>query len=655
MGLGDSMTITRRDVLVSGASAAMGGLAGTAAARPAQDADLIIYGGAIVTMNEAQPSVEAIAVKDGRIVAAGAQNDVLVKWKGPSTRLIELGGHTLLPGFIDAHGHFMNAPRVVTWANCSPAPVGPVHAIPDIVAALKANVEARKIAKGEWVMGYGYDATNLAEKRDLTRLDLDPHFPDNPVMVIHVSNHGAVLNSSGLKTFNVTADTPTPAGGLIAREPGSNEPAGLLMETAFMPIFAQVPQPSEDEMLDLLKPAQQIYASKGCTTAQEGATHAEEIDFLRKAGATGRLYMDIVSLPFVAEVPKIFRSYLTTDNADKLVVIGDPSKEFNVYKDRLKLGGIKFVIDGSPQGKTAFWTKPLLTGGPNGEKDWVGQPLFPKETVEKLYSGATQKNIQIWSHANGDAAIDIVIGAAEKAGVKAGDDRRHVVVHSQCMRPEQLDSYVKLGLSPSFFTEHTFFWGDVHLANLGEERAFFISPAKSAEAKGIPFSNHNDFMVTPVDPMLMVWSAVTRRSKDGVIIGPDERIDVMTALKALTVTPAWQYREENDKGSIDVGKLADLVILKQNPLTAPIDEIPNITVVETFKEGRTIYHVDQKQGWLEPASVGTQVASRGGRFVADDGETAPLGCRCCDGRLAGAAHGEALAGMQALLASNLLA
>ena len=277
-------------------------------------------------------------------------------------------------------------------------------------------------------MGYGYDATGLAEKREMTRLDLDAHFPDNPVMAIHVSNHGAVLNSLALKTFNITADTPTPDGGLIAREPGSNQPAGLLMETAFMPIFAQVPQPSEDEMLDLLKPAQQLYASKGVTTAQEGATHAEELAFLRKAGAAGRLYIDIVSLPFVAEVPKIFRSYLSTDNADKIVVIGDPSVEFNVYKDRLKLGGIKFVVDGSPQGKTAFWTKPLLTGGPNGESDWVGQPLFPKETIEKLYAGVTQKNIQIWTHANGDAAIDMVIGAAEKAGAQSrrwSPQRRH--------------------------------------------------------------------------------------------------------------------------------------------------------------------------------------------------------------------------------------
>ena len=181
----------------------------------------------------------------------------------------------------------MNAPRIVNWANVSLPPVGPVKSIPDIVKALQENMAKLKLAKGAWVMGYGYDATGLAEKREMTRDDLDPFFPDNPVMAIHVSNHGAVLNSLALKTFNITADTPTPAGGLIAREPGSNQPAGLLMETAFMPIFAKVPQPGEDEMLDLLKPAQQIYASKGVTTAQEGATHADELSFLRKAGARG--------------------------------------------------------------------------------------------------------------------------------------------------------------------------------------------------------------------------------------------------------------------------------------------------------------------------------------------------------------------------------
>jgi putative transposase len=178
---------------------------------------------------------------------------------------------------------------------------------------------------------------------------------------------GAVLNSMALKIFNITAGTPTPEGGSSrAKRDPTGRPAycrptdGNGVHADFRPGSVA----ERDEMLDLLEPAQQIYASKGVNTAQEGATHAEELEFLRKAGATGRLYIDIVSLPFVAEVPKIFRSYLSTDNAKKIVVLGDPSVEFNVYNDRLKLRGIKLVADGSPEGKTEFWTKPLLTGGP---------------------------------------------------------------------------------------------------------------------------------------------------------------------------------------------------------------------------------------------------------------------------------------------------
>jgi hypothetical protein len=157
------------------------------------------------------------------------------------------------------------------------------------------------------------------------------------------------------------------------------------------------------------------------------------------------------------------------------------------------------------------------------------------------------------------------------------------------MRPDQLDDYAELGFSPSFFTVHTFFWGDEHVANLGEDRAYFMSPMKSADAKGIRFSNHNDFSVTPIDPMRMIWSAVKRESRSGRIIGPDERVDRWNALKALTINAAWQYFEEDEKGSIEAGKLADLVILDANPLTVETDDILNIKVVETLKEGKSVY------------------------------------------------------------------
>ncbi|MFO7663967.1 MAG: amidohydrolase family protein [Chloroflexota bacterium] len=258
-------------------------------------------------------------------------------------------------------------------------------------------------------------------------------------------------------------------------------------------------------------------------------------------------------------------------------------------RNRLKLQGIKFAMDGSPQAKTAFWSESLLTPGPGGEENWRGQPLFPPEQVNKALATIYGEGIQVFCHANGDAAIDMIIDGARLAGVKAEDDRRTVIIHSQVMRPDQIDDYVELGFSPSFFTSHCFFWGDTHLDNLGEKRASFISPMTSALRVGLIFSNHTDFSVTPIDQFLPLWSSLTRKMRDGRVLGPEERVDRWNGLKALTINAAWQLREEDRKGTLEAGKLADLVILDANPLTIPEDDILNIKVVETIKEGVTVY------------------------------------------------------------------
>ncbi len=553
-----------------------------------QSAEKIFRGGTILTMAEGKPKVAAVAVAGGRIIAAGDEADVMKLATG-ATKIIELKGATLMPSFIDAHGHFMNAPQIVKWANVSGVPAGPVTSIAGIITVLKAHQAKFNTKPGEWIIAYGYDMTNLSDGRQITRDDLDPHFPDNPVMLIHSSNHGAVLNSAGFKAVGIDASTKTPPGGLILRKKGSNEPEGLIMETAFLPIFTKMPQPTEAELLDTLDAAQQVYASVGITTCQEGATNAKDLAFLRKGAEQGRLYLDIVSLPLVLEIPALVREYFPDFKGGKMEMPDTAREAFGKYKNRLKVQGIKFVIDGSPQGKTAFWSKPLLTGGPAGEKDWRGAPLFPPELVNKAFGELYKKGIQVFSHCNGDAAIDMMIDAARLAGVAADEDRRTIIVHSQFMRPDQLDAYVELGFSPSFFTVHTFFWGDIHVENLGEQRAFFMSPMVSAANKGLRFSNHNDFSVTPADPMRMVWSAVTRQSRAGRIIGPNERIDVHRALKALTVDAAWQIREEDAKGAIEEGKLADLVMLDGDPTAVPTDKILDIKVLETFKEGESVY------------------------------------------------------------------
>lgn len=585
--------VTRRTLVASVGAGALLSMFSLGAARPVMaqtkgPAETIFHGGTVVTVEDAQPTAEAVAVAGGRILAVGTEAEVM-KLAGPDTKRVDLAGATLLPGFIDSHGHFMNALQIVNWVNVSGKPVGPVTSIADIVTAVQGFAEARKPAKGEWIIGYGYDSNVLSDKRELTRDDLDPHFPDNPIMLIHVSNHGCVLNSAGFAKVGMDASTPTPPGGLIRRKPGSNEPEGLLMETAFLPLFADMPKPGTEELLELLASAQEVYSSRGVTTAQEGATHKGDLELLLRGAEEGRLVIDVVSLPMVLDIPALVRDFAPDFVGGPMDLPENAGRVFGTYHNRLKLGGVKLFLDGSPQGKTAFWTQPLLTGGPAGETDYVGFPLFPYEAVAKVVAEFVDKGIQTFTHANGDAAIDMVIDAMQAAGVKAGDDRRDVVIHSQFMRPEQLDAYVDLGLSPSFFTGHTFFWGDVHIENTGIERASFISPTGSAQKRGIRFSNHSDFSVTPMDPMLMMQSSILRKTRSGVVLGPDQRIDSLTALKALTIEAAWQYREEATKGSIAPGKLADLVILDRNPLTVDPESLLEIRTLETFKEGVSVW------------------------------------------------------------------
>lgn len=551
-------------------------------------ASLIFRGGTILTMVEDRPRVEALAIADGRILAAGNEAEVMAT-AGEGAEVIDLAGRTLMPSFIDAHGHFVNALQIVRWVNVSGVPAGPVTCIADILRVLREHVAAHPVKPGEWIIGYGYDVSNLSDGRQLSRDDLDPVFPANPVLLIHSSNHGAVLNSAGFALVGIDASTPDPAGGLILRKAGGKEPDGLLMETAFLPIFAAMPQPTEEELLAAFDAAQQIYASKGISTVQEGATNAKDLKLIVKAGQQGRLYLDVVCLPLVLEVPKLVKESFPDFTGGPMELPDTASESFGSYHNRVKLAGIKCLIDGSPQGKTAFWSQPLLTGGPNGEANWRGQPLFAPELIHQIVKEIASKHIPIFCHCNGDAAIDLIIDAARAAGITAEQDRRTVIVHSQFVRPDQLDAYVELGFSPSFFTVHAFFWGDVHVENLGRERAYFLSPMASAVAKGLHCSNHNDFSVTPVEPMRMVYTAVERISRKGEVIGPDQRVSPWQALKALTIEAAWQIREEREKGTIEAGKLADLVILDADPTSIPTAKILDITVVETFKEGKSVY------------------------------------------------------------------
>lgn len=536
----------------------------------------VFFNGSILTMDGERPSyAEAVVVKGDRIVFVGDRSVWLEDYPDALPR--NLDGKAMLPGFIDAHSHFMFALNMVNQANVASPPVGPCTDVATTIEALQAYQAEAQVPSDGWIVGWGYDSDGLAEGRHITKLDLDEYFPDHKVVLIHVSAHGAVLNSAALAFVGIDATTEDPVGGVIARLPDSNEPAGLLMETAYLPIFERIPQPSQDELLELMGPAQQMYASQGYTHAYEGATHLADLHLLMKAANQGRIYLDLSCLPLFLE-------------ADRWM--SDPRYPFGDYKRHLKLQGIKFVQDGSPQGRTAYVSAPYLTGGPDGQPDWRGEPTQPAEDFIDQVVNAIDAGLQVFIHANGDAAIDDVLAALRKAGIRAEDDRRPVVIHSQIQRPDHLDAYVELGVTPSYFTNHCFFWGDTHIRNLGLERAAFISPLNSAIEKGVVCSNHSDFNVTPLDPLLILWTAMSRTTRRGVVLGPDERVDAYTALQGLTTGPAYQLFEEDRKGAIKEGLLADFVILSGDPTVAGPERVRELRVLETIKEGVTVYSAD---------------------------------------------------------------
>ena len=542
---------------------------------PAAPAERVFRGGPIVTVDPARPTAEAVAIGGGTILAVGTEAEVM-KLAGPATVVTELAGRTLLPGFVDGHSHFFSVVSVQTSALCASPPAGPCTSVADVIEQLRKLRAKRKIPPGGLIEGFGYDPDLLAEKRAPTKQELDAAFPDNPVMIVHVSGHGAMLNSKALAKFGITAATPTPPGGVIGREPGSQEPSGLLFETAFLPIFAQVSGPGADETLELIRTGQELYARQGITTAQEGATMKQQLDLLRLAAARGLLEIDVVALPFITEIDEIFA--------------GRPPVADKDYTGRLRIGGVKIVSDGSPQGKTSWFTTPYLTGGPTGEKDWRGEPSFPQPELTAMVKKVYEGGAPLFVHVNGDAAIDAFLEAHRAA---SGDDparpRGTVGVHSQFIRRDQLEKYKAWNITPSFFTLHCFYFGDTHVANRGLAQAEFISPLKSARALGLRPSNHTDFNVTPLDQLFTIHTAVNRVTRSGRVLGEGERVTPLEALEAITIDGARQYGEENRKGSIEPGKLADLVILSGNPLTVEPAAIEEIRVAETIKEGKTIW------------------------------------------------------------------
>lgn len=536
-------------------------------------ADTVFTGGNIVTMNDAQPAAKAVAVLDGRIVAVGTQAEMEQQIE-PGFNVVDLGGKTLVPGFIDAHGHFGAYPMLAGLPNIASPPVGPIGTIDDLQSTLRVHIEDNDIADGEWLFANGYDDSQLAAQRHPNRQDLDAISTTHPIFLAHISGHLAAANSLALELVGFTADAADPPGGRIWRD-ADGEPTGIVDEQAVFAFFGKIVPPAT-ELIPRFRDASLEFASYGITTAQEGQTLRHTLPLLRAAAAQGHVLIDVVSYPKWTDYQQI---------------LADDAPPVGTYLNRVKVKGVKITLDGSPQGKTAYLSKPYLNP-PDGESaDYRGHPIMPQQELDEWVDGIFANNLQLLLHCNGDACADMMFDAIERAGEKHGNvDRRSVMIHAQTVRIDQLDRMQSLGIMPSFFPAHTFFWGDWHRDDvLGAERARNVSPTKSAESLGMRYTIHNDAPVVPPNVVFLMHNAVNRTTRSGEVLGPEQRISAETALRAVTIWGAYQHFEEDLKGSIEVGKMADFVVLSDNPLTVDPQKIRDIEVLQTIKEGATIF------------------------------------------------------------------
>ena len=537
-------------------------------------ADRIFFGGDVVTVDRDDRVVDAVAVAGGRIAAVGRRDDVMAL-RGPGTAVTDLGGRALLPGFIDAHGHLALTAQKLASANLSPPPIGRVTCIGDLQREMREQIERRDLAPGEWVIGMGYDDTDVEERRHPDRDDLDAVSREHPVVALHVSAHLLAANSRALEVAGISGVTPDPEGGRIRRR-DNGDATGVLEETAMNAVFARLPQPSGQEAEEQALAAMEYYASFGATTAQEAALFSPSfMQACLRLSDAGEMPLDVVAYPLYT----LARGMLAADSG-------------RGHGRRFRLGGMKLLTDGSIQGYTAYLSRPYHAAAAGREPSYAGFPTFgSQEKLNAAVADGYANGWQVLAHANGDAAIGMVIEAARAADEShPGVDRRTTIIHAQTIREEQLDEVRELGLYVSFFPGHVYYWGDRHReVFLGPERAARINPMRSALDRGIPVTLHHDSPVTPPDILTAVWSAVNRVTSGGRELGPEQRMTPREAVRAVTIDAARQLFEEERKGSIEVGKLADLVLLAANPLTADPMRIREIVVEETVKEGETVY------------------------------------------------------------------
>ena len=516
----------------------------------------LYFGGPIVTL-EKPMYAQALVERGGNIVYVG-ELEAAQRLAGPGARRVDLEGRALLPAFVDAHSHLL----ACAYARLQ-VPLGECGSWADIVRRLSAQVRDRAVPPGEWVKGTGYDSNVLAEGTAPDRWALDRACPQNPVVIQHASGHAGGFNTLALERLGVLEDASAP----LERD-GQGQLTGRAEENAFLNLLQKIPMDSLEDVLTAFRGAQEEYASHGIAAAQEGLLNEAMAPAYQEILRRGLLNLDVAAYAPPGEYQGLAERFART---------------VRTAPGAFRVAGMKIFLDGSPQGGTAWVREPYQGGG-------CGTRTMTDAQVLAAFRQALDGDVQLLAHCNGDAAAEQYLTLLAQAEREAGRSlRRPVLVHAQLLGRDQLERVKKLQVIPSFFVAHVYHWGEIHVNKLGLDRAAAISPAGSALKLGIPFTFHQDSPVLPPDMVETLWCACVRWTKTGRVLGPEERIPVEAALRAVTETAAWQYGAEGEKGTLKAGKRADLVVLSGDPLKTDPEELKNLQVEKTIKDGRTIW------------------------------------------------------------------
>jgi len=531
----------------------------------------------VLTFDNRDAQASSVLVVDGHIRAIGTVRTPIAPALARGARRIELDGATLMPGFVDAHSHFPAVDLTRFGVDLTPLPDGDITDLATLYARLEGVASVQPASR--WLIGFDYDESSLAEGRHPTRAELDALFPVRAVWLRHRSGHMGVGNSVALAALGITESSMWPSGGRASRD-AAGRLDGLLQERAAPSLARLLEEVPWGERIGALSQARDVYLRAGVTSVQNGHASAAIEALLAIAQRIGLLPQHVIV--WRAE-PSSHAGQRGGTLVRTLIALASAGRE----EGRFHAAAIKIIADGSPQGMTAWLSEPYpATSGQAPDYRGVAT-LAPGELQAQVFEHH-RAGRRLAIHANGDAAIDAALDALEAAlDAYPRDDHRHLIVHAQTVRHDQLPRMARLGVGASFFPSHVRYWGEWHRSrSLGPERAARISPLARADAAGVRYSLHTDTPVTPMRPFEVVSIAAQRRLPSGEVLGPAQRVSRLRALRALTIDAAWQAGLEHDRGSIEVGKRADLIVLNADPLVPPVNRA--LRVERVWIDGREV-------------------------------------------------------------------